>query len=41
MERKNYDAPGIEVLDVAAERGFEASTVTGQVEDFEREDWNE
>lgn len=29
------------MLDVAAERGFEGSTVTGEVEGFDREEWNE
>lgn len=40
MERQKYQKPEIEVISVEAERGFAAS-VTGEVEGFDREDWNE
>lgn len=41
MEGKNYVPPQVELFDVAAERGFEASALTGEVESFDREEWNE
>lgn len=40
MERETYVCPTVELFDVEVERGFAAS-VTGEVEGFDREDWNE
>ncbi len=40
MERKTYVRPETEVLEVYVGRGFAAS-LEGEVEGFDREEWNE
>lgn len=40
MERKTYVLPETEVLEVYVGRGFAAS-LEGEVEGFDREEWNE
>ncbi|WP_262481018.1 hypothetical protein [Alistipes provencensis] len=41
MEKENYLRPEVGVAEIRTERGFAGSTVTGGVEGFDREDWNE
>lgn len=41
MKKENYLQPEVGVTEIRAERGFAGSTVTGGVEGFDREDWNE
>ena len=41
MEKENYLRPEVGVAEIHTERGFAGSTVTGGVEGFDREEWNE
>lgn len=41
MEKETYLQPEVRVAEIRVERGFAQSDVTGQVEGFDREDWNE
>ena len=41
MERETYLRPEAEVTEVRIGRGFAASSVDGEGEGFDREEWNE
>lgn len=41
MEKETYLQPEVRVAEVRMECGFARSAVTGEVEGFDREDWNE
>ena len=41
MEKETYLRPEVEVVEVRIGRGFAASSVDGEVEGFDREEWNE
>lgn len=41
MKKEKYVSPQIEVTEIRIERGFALSDVSGSVEGFDREDWDE
>lgn len=41
MKKEKYVSPEIEATEIRIEQGFALSDVSGEVEGFDREDWNE
>lgn len=41
MKKEKYVTPQIEVTEIRIEQGFALSDVSGGVEDFDREEWDE
>ena len=39
MEKQTYIRPEIEVTEICIERGFAVSSVDGDIEGFDREEW--
>ncbi len=39
MEKQTYIRPEIEVTEICIERGFAVSSVDGEIEGFDREEW--
>lgn len=39
MEKQTYVSPEVEVTEIRIERGFAVSSIDGEIEGFDREEW--